>query len=407
MPKSEIYQYRECESKDISSGGLCVINQTQIALMTLIKASLSGEKPALPEDTDWNAVLTEARQQTVVGLVAKAVPNTESTALKDDMLSIVVTYTNVLHEQTQLVRLFEDHELPLVILKGTAAAYYYPEPALRTMGDIDFLVPQEQFEDAVRLMEKNGYKPHYEERNAFVIPRHLKFEKNGIEYELHHHYSSYGLDLEPYLIDGLDRAVRRKIGGNDFPTLPNPENALVLLDHVRRHLIECGIGLRQVIDWMECMCSLAQEETASLQCYAKETGLEKLACALNQICCDYFGMPDRLLWKTKIDPKIEDDLLKLLFERGNFGGKMGSPRPAEAVSLSVRTMGLFPYLQCAGMRNWKAAQLHPALRPFAWMHTIGRYAKKGTRLLISPGSLREQFAGSQKIAKLLHELDLG
>ncbi len=296
-----------------------MINQTQKALMSLIKASLSGEKLALLEETDWNEVLTEARQQTVEGLAAKAVPNPQSTVWKDDMLTTVAASMNVLHEQTKLVRLFEDHKLPIVILKGTAAACYYPEPALRTMGDIDFLVPQERFEDAVRLLEKNGYKQLYQERNEFVLPRHLQFEKNGIYYELHHHYSSYGLDLEKYLIDGFSRVIKREIRGNSFPTLPNPENALVLLDHVRKHLIECGLGLRQVIDWMECVCSLTTEETATLQGYVKETGLEKLACTLNQICCDYFGMPEVLLWKTKIDTKTEEELLELLFERGNFG----------------------------------------------------------------------------------------
>lgn len=384
-----------------------MINQAQRTLLTLIRASLSGTKPVLPEDTDWNEVLTEARQQTVVGLAANAIPNTERTVWKKDMLSVVAAFMHVLHEQTQLVRLFENHELPLVILKGTAAACYYPEPALRMMGDIDFLVPQDRFEDAVRIMEENGYKPLYLERNEFVLSRHLQFIKNGIEYELHHNYSSYGLNLEEYLMDGLRRAVNHEIRGYSFPTLPNPENALVLLDHVRRHLIECGIGLRQVIDWMECICSLTVEETATLQGYAKETGLEKLACTLNQICCNYFGMPEELLWKTKIDPKVEEELLELFFERGNFGRKMGAPRPAEAVSLSARAMGFFPYLQSAGLENWKAAQHYPVLRPFAWLYTVGRYAKKGSKLLLTPYNLRDQLAGGQKIGRLLHKLGLG
>ncbi len=383
-----------------------MIDQAQRTLLDLIKASLSDTKPVLPENTDWNAVLTEARQQTVVGLAAKAVPNIERTAWRNVMLSNVVTFMNILYEQTQLVRLFEDHELPLVILKGTAAACYYPEPALRTMGDIDFLVPQERFVEAVQIMEKSGYRPLYQELNEVILPRHLEYEKNGVVYELHHHFSSHGLDFESYLIDGLGRAVKREIHENSFPTLPNPENALVLLYHIRNHIIECGLGLRQVIDWMECVCSLTTDETASLQRYAKETGLEKLACTLNQICCDYFGMPEDLLWNIRIDPKTEEELLELFFERGNFGRKMGPPRPAEAVTLSIRTMGFFPYLQSAGLRNWKAAQRHPVLRPFAWMHTVARYVKKGTVLLLAPHSLREQLSGGQKIGELLHELDL-
>ena len=386
-----------------------MIDQAQRTLMDLVRASLSGTEPVLPEDTDWNAVLSEARQQTVVGLAAKAVPDSESEAWRNGMLNCMARFMHILYEQTLLIQLFEDHKIPLAILKGTAAACYYPEPALRTMGDIDFLVPQERFEDAARLLEKSGYKPlyHEHEHNEFILSRHLQFMKNGIEYELHHHYSSYGLDLEKYLIDGFSRVVKREIRGNSFPTLPNPENALVLLDHVRRHLIECGIGLRQVIDWMECICSLTPEETATLQGYAKETGLEKLACTLNQICCDFLGMPEALLWKTKIDSETEEELLKLFFERGNFGRKMGSPRPAEAAVLNMRAMGFLPYLQSAGIENWKAAQRHPVLRPFAWLYTVGLYTKEGVKLLITPQRLLNQFSGGQKIGKLLHKLDLG
>ena len=46
-------------------------------------------------------------------------------------------YNGFSHCQKQL---FENNNIPLVILKGTAAAMYYPKPQLRTMGDIDFLV---------------------------------------------------------------------------------------------------------------------------------------------------------------------------------------------------------------------------------------------------------------------------
>ena len=100
-------------------------------------------------------------------------------------------------------------------------------------------------------------------------------------------------------------------------------------------------------------------------------------------------------------------LLEHLFERGNFGRKLGTDRPVEAVSLSIREQGLFPYLQSMGMLHWEAAQRHAFLRPFAWMHTVGRYAKKGTRLLFhSPDQVQDQFTGGRKINSLLRKLGL-
>ena len=111
----------------------------------------------------------------------------------------------MLHGQTQLVKLFEEAGIPLVILKGTAAAMYYPEPFRRMMGDVDFLVPQDRFDDAARLMEANGYKAFHELQKQLDTPRrsrHIEFCKDEIEYELHHHFSEYGIDIESTLING-------------------------------------------------------------------------------------------------------------------------------------------------------------------------------------------------------------
>ena len=55
-------------------------------------------------------------------------------------------------------------------LKGTAAAMYYPEPQLRTMGDIDAIVPMALLPAAEQLLLADGYVCTDREH-----PRHLSF----------------------------------------------------------------------------------------------------------------------------------------------------------------------------------------------------------------------------------------
>ena len=62
-----------------------------------------------------------------------------------------------MHWQNVLISLLEENNIPSVILKGAAAAMYYPYPSLRTMGDVDILVRRKNLERAVQLMEDNGY----------------------------------------------------------------------------------------------------------------------------------------------------------------------------------------------------------------------------------------------------------
>ena len=128
--------------------------------------------------------------------------------------------------------------IPFVILKGNAAAIYYKHPEYRKMGDIDFLVPQDEFEHAQKILQENGYQRDNHGEN----PRHVGFKKNGISFELHHHFSHRDMDIEDIIIDGLNNRVIGKIGDHEFPMLPSEANGLVLLDHMKAHL-KGGMGL--------------------------------------------------------------------------------------------------------------------------------------------------------------------
>ncbi len=374
-----------------------MITQTQEFLLQLLRASLSGTESPIPDSADWDAVIDEAGIQAVVGLIAKLLPKDKQRTYGSRTKAF---FLRVLHGQTELVRLFDAADIPLVILKGMAAAMYYPKASERSMGDVDFLVPQDRFSDALELMAANGYV--MKEDPSDIEKRHVSYRKGGVVFELHHHFSSFALDLEPILIDGMSRAVRRQIGDCEFPTLPNPENALVLLAHVRQHLMESGLGLRQVLDWMQCLQSLTPEEEEQLKKYARETGQYTLACTMNRVCNDWLGTS--FTWEGKTE--AAEELLEFLFECGNFGEKRGTDRPVEAVSLSVRAMGLFPYLQDMGLHNWKAARKYTVLRPFAWMHTVCRYAKKGALLLLRPGAIQDQLSGAKRLDDLLSKLEL-
>ena len=45
------------------------------------------------------------------------------------------------------------NNMPYVAMKGLASAMYYPDPSLRSMGDVDFLVTKENVSHAGKLLE--------------------------------------------------------------------------------------------------------------------------------------------------------------------------------------------------------------------------------------------------------------
>jgi colanic acid biosynthesis glycosyl transferase WcaI len=57
--------------------------------------------------------------------------------------------------------------IPVLVLKGTALAYtYYPQPYLRSRGDLDLLIPEHRQTDADAVLTTAGYAPQYQLREA-------------------------------------------------------------------------------------------------------------------------------------------------------------------------------------------------------------------------------------------------
>ena len=379
------------------------MNTSQYVLLDLIRASLFGTEPAFEADVDWNAVLKEAEDQTVVALAADAVPVEAAAAWQIPVARNKMHFLQVLTVQTNLVKLFREAGIPLAILKGCAAAMYYPAPIQRAMGDIDFIVPRDRFEESRRLMEENGYEFVHETKDK----RDYAYEKDHIIIELHHHYSVENWDIEPQIMEGLTRAVTCEVYKNEFPALPTMINGLVLLDHVRRHLYS-GIGIRQIIDWMMFVhASLSDDAwTNEFAELARGAGLETLALTMTKMCRLWFGLPDEITWCDSADEDTARSLMELVFDFGNFGVKeRGSDRPLEGVTVTARKEGLFRYLQRTGEATWKAYHRHHFLRPFAWFYQICRFIKRGVAALFRGERLSaKDIAKGNERADIYHRL---
>ena len=379
-----------------------MINVNQQALLELIKASQFGTAPLFPEGVSWTAVLKEAWAQTVVAIASPAVPKEEKEQWRIPEAQNKMRFLQNLNEQTALIKLFHHAGISMVILKGFASAMYYPVPVQRSMGDIDFIVPQERMEEAAKLMEENGYVILHQ------TDRHYTYKKNHMIYELHRRYCEDNWDFEHLITAGIPKAVSREVYGKAFPVFPDEVNGLVLLDHIRGHLYS-GLGLRQIIDWM--MFVHAHPDDAiwedRLLPPVRESGLETLAKTLTKMCKLWFGLPDKLSWCDSADEDTARRLMELVFSFGNFGRKTRSDMtPMDVIVTEVSRYGVFRYLQKAGESTWKAYQKHHFLRPFAGVYQGFRFAKKGTLALLHGEKNKVESSFAKKNYDFYKELEI-
>lgn len=376
-----------------------MISPDQTAILELLKASLFKQEPRFPAETEWENVLIIAKKQAIVSLVECSVPAEYKDAWKEDALKSKGHYIRVLHEQDRVVRLFLEHSIPTVILKGSSASMYYPVPSCRPMGDIDILVSAKKYEEAKRLLVELGYQFKKEDY------RNGTFFGNGIEIELHYHFSAEEKDIEHYISDGLNNAVRYTIEYYSFPGLPRSINGLVLLEHVRQHLVRAGLGLRQIIDWMMFVHSGLDDIAwvTGFREMMQETGLETLAVTLTYMCRKWLGLPDAITWCNKADDELADLLLTRIFADGNFGNGTSI---SENVIRQLKKKNAIGYLQKAGLVHWKAAKKYPVLRPFAWLYQVGWYARKCFRAMLQGKDVFRGFQTSTEKAVLLKRLEI-
>lgn len=314
----------------------------------------------------------------------------------------------MLYEQDLLVKLFEKSGIPMAILKGSAAAMYYPEPSYRSYGDVDFIVLEGDFDRAYRLMLSNGYELKCDEDH---VEYHYTLGKNGIMFEIHRFPAGLpddekGLCCMKQIRSDLLRTEKVTMEGYWIPVLPAVSNGMVLLLHVRKH-IEGGLGLRQIIDWMMFADrNLANDswEREYRRLFDK-AGLSVLAETLTRMCQLHLGLRKDITWCQGAEEELCEELWRYVMEKGNFGRKEGSEAKGKNFfSRGYSVSGVLKHLQDSGKKNWKLLKKYPFLEPLAWCYQAGVWAGYLLKRKNVIGSLRKDHAQGSRRARMLKRL---
>ncbi len=145
----------------------------------------------------FSRVLSQVRTQRLTGLLWQAIadgalPVTTEQAEQAEGLHIQALAATLVLERLLIdtVGSLEREGIPVRVLKGSAAAHLdYPEPSLRTFGDIDLLVPGDAFDEAVACLRRQGHvRIHPEPRPGFDrrFSKGTSFRTaDGLEIDLH------------------------------------------------------------------------------------------------------------------------------------------------------------------------------------------------------------------------------
>lgn len=216
----------------------------------------------------------------------------------------------------QLYNGFLEEGFRSCILKGQAAAAYYPRPELRHCGDIDIWLEGGE----KRIMDY--IKPRYPIRVVFYHHCEVAMLK-GINVEAHFMPSWMNSPLaDRRLQKYFDSVAEEQFGHYDealgFCVPARHFDAVYLLIHIYRHLLDEGIGLRQLLDYYYVLKALDPQDRSIAIADLKKLKLMKLAAGVMSVMKEVFNLDEELMLCPP-DEKQGAFLIEEIMASGNFG----------------------------------------------------------------------------------------
>lgn len=343
----------------------------------------AGRKVDLNED-NLNAVWCEAYVQAVTLM---AFHNSENEILKSEKCGYIkkklsqtlADNTKIDFEHIRICNIMKNAGIPCTILKGFASALYYPDPLMRSMGDVDFMIDTDNFEKATETLKNNNYVAAEKGNDVHDI-----FLGKSCRCEMHFQPSGIpegkaGVKIRKYLSGVIEKSetVRTELGEITVPSTFH--HGLIILLHMCHHLTGDGLGLRHLCDWAVYLNTIGEDKFLELfEKVLKDIGLWDFAKIMTFISCKYLGLPD-MKWAKNADKKLADYILIDIIIGGNFGQK-NVDRAHESLLISNKNENevsmlrqFFISANSIVYKNWKSARKYKFLLPFGWIFFGGRY----------------------------------
>lgn len=294
------------------------------AFLLLLRQGLWGK----PEATDglfpltpqeWNRLYAMAVKQTVQGIVYDGIALLPVAQQPPRPFYIqwtvaIDTLERMNRQQQLLIEVFghiflasSKRPIPFKVIKGQNVGCYYRNPLHRLCGDIDLY-----FGNEARTEEAN----HRIEQSGIPVERKLNGESGytleGVVIEHHSHL----IDLH-YAAKELQEweSLQFQHPGQG---LPPTATHLLLSTHILKHLINEGIGLRQLCDVAMALVALhGQTDPQELAVLSRRWSIYKWNQLLYALLVKYLGLPQEYLpFPARYNP---DRLMDEIWASGNFG----------------------------------------------------------------------------------------
>ena len=246
---------------------MMVVSKQQQIFFDFLRFWIGSAKdiPSSLKEADWEELYAIAQKQCLVGVLFDGIKKlpAEHVGMKKELLlqwmaenqMLVKANVRLNDAAIQVSEWFRKKGFRTCILKGQGNALMYPNPYSRTPGDIDIWV---EGGDKRVISFVRSISPH--EKACY---HHIEFPSyKGVEVEVHYRPSFllcfwHNRKLQKYYerVKEEQFSHRVMLGEQGEIAIPTVEfNLIFQLTHIYAHLMNEGIGLRQLLDYYYVLC---------------------------------------------------------------------------------------------------------------------------------------------------------
>ena len=287
--------------------------------------------PTSIKEVDWKVLYAIAKKQALTGVLFHGIKQLPKELAPD--AGLLIQWMGMAQNiRQQNIRLFIDsakvcknfkHEgFRCCILKGQGNALLYPDPYMRTSGDIDIYLEggrKRVMEYVNKACPNQVMRYHHVDFPVMKTAIEVHFTPSYMFFPIHNSrmrkWFGKVMDLQCSNIVAL-------LDGYGEITVPTMNfNVIYILSHLYRHVFTEGIGLRQLIDYYFALMKSEERRVKNLTALQRELkylGLWKFAGAVMYVLHETLGLPEEKMI-APINVNEGRFLLAEIMQGGNFG----------------------------------------------------------------------------------------
>ena len=285
--------------------------------------------PVSIKEADWTVLYAIAKKQALIGVLFHGIKQLPKELAPD--AGLLMQWMGMAQNMRQQnIRLFLDSAKVCkkfkevgfrnCILKGQGNALLYPDPYMRTSGDIDIYLDGGRNRVMLyinKVCPNQVMRYHHVDFPVMKTPIEVHFTPSYMFFPVHNRR------MQKWFKEVMDLQCSNVVTLPDvygeITVTTTSFNVIYILSHLYRHVFTEGIGLRQLIDYYFVLrntdCYIANK--AVLQRELKHLGLWKFAKAVMYVLHETLGLPEEKMI-APIDVNEGRFLLAEIMQGGNF-----------------------------------------------------------------------------------------